>query len=136
MRSRLRMIAIAAFAIFLMPVFLLHAGEAAAQTSTASPYASGQYIGTPRAELFLGYSYLRAVPAPAAGNRLMWMNGGSTSLALNFNRYLGIVGDFGAYTNSQMRFQGGYAGTVDVDNENVGAFSYLFGPRISFRNHS
>ena len=34
MRSRLRMIAIAAFAIFLMPMFLLHAGEAAAQTST------------------------------------------------------------------------------------------------------
>ena len=136
MRSRLRMIAIAAFAIFLMPVFLLHAGEAAAQTSTASPYASGQYMGTPRAELFLGYSYLRALPAPTTGNRLMWMNGGSTSLALNFNRYLGIVGDFGAYTNSQMRFQGGYAGTVDVDNENVGAFSYLFGPRISFRNHS
>src|ERR1035438_5700013 len=34
-----------------------------------------------------------------------------------------------------MLFQGGYAGTVDVDNPNVGAFSYLFGPRLSFRNH-
>jgi outer membrane protein OmpA-like peptidoglycan-associated protein/opacity protein-like surface antigen len=130
------MIATAAFAVFLMPAFLLHTGEAAAQTSAATPYASGQYMGAPRAELFVGYSYLRAIPAPAAGNRLMWMNGGSTSLALNFNRYLGIVGDFGAYTNSEMRFQGGYGSTVDVDNANVGAFSYLFGPRISFRSHS
>jgi outer membrane protein OmpA-like peptidoglycan-associated protein len=130
------MIATAAFAVFLMQVFLLHAGEAAAQTSTATPYASGQNFGTPKVELFVGYSYLRAVPAPAAGNRLMWMNGGSTSLAYNLNRYLGIVGDFGAYTNSQMLFQGGYAGTVNVDNANVGAISYLFGPRISFRNQS
>jgi opacity protein-like surface antigen/outer membrane protein OmpA-like peptidoglycan-associated protein len=136
MRSSLRMIATAAFAVLLMPAFLLHTGEAAAQTSAATPYASGQYIGAPRAELFVGYSYLRAIPAPTTGNRLMWMNGGSTSLALNFNRYLGIVGDFGAYTNSQMRFQGGYWSTVDVDNPNVGAFSYLFGPRISFRSHS
>jgi outer membrane protein OmpA-like peptidoglycan-associated protein len=127
------MIATAAFAVLLMPAFLLHTGEAAAQASTATSNASGQY---PKAELFVGYSYLRAIPAPTTGNRLMWMNGGSTSLALNFNRYLGIVGDFGAYTNSQMRFQGGYWSTVDVDNPNVGAFSYLFGPRISFRSQS
>jgi outer membrane protein OmpA-like peptidoglycan-associated protein/opacity protein-like surface antigen len=130
------MIATAAFAVYIMPAFLLHAGEAAAQTSTATPYMGGQNIGTPRAELFVGYSYLRAVPAPAAGNRLMWMNGGSTSLAYNLNRHLGIVGDFGAYTNSQIRFQGGYGSTVDVDNANVGAYSYLFGPRLSFRSHS
>jgi outer membrane protein OmpA-like peptidoglycan-associated protein len=129
------MIATTAFAVLLMPAFLLHAGEAAAQTSTATPYASGQYMGTPKVELFVGYSYLRAVPAPAAGNRLMWMNGGSTSLAYNLNHYLGIVGDFGAYTNSQMQFQNGYGSLVDVDNPNVGAISYLFGPRISFRNH-
>jgi outer membrane protein OmpA-like peptidoglycan-associated protein len=129
------MIATAAYAVFLMPAFLLHTGEAAAQTSTATPYSSGQYMGTPKVELFVGYSYLRAVPAPAAGNRLMWMNGGSTSLAFNLNRYLGIVGDFGAYTNSEMRFQGGYVGTVDVDNANVAAYSYLFGPRLSFRNY-
>jgi outer membrane protein OmpA-like peptidoglycan-associated protein/opacity protein-like surface antigen len=122
------MIATAAFAMFLMPAFNLCA-------QTAPNWGSAN-TDTPKAELFVGYSYLRAVPAPSDGNRLMWMNGGSTSLALNFNRYLGIVGDFGAYTNSQIRFQGGYGSTVDVDNANVGAFSYLFGPRISFRNHS
>jgi outer membrane protein OmpA-like peptidoglycan-associated protein len=131
MRSSAKMIATAAFAIFLMPAFNLRAQVAPA----AKQNSSGGNSDVPKAELFVGYSYLRAVPAPAAGNRLMWMNGGSTSLALNFNRYLGIVGDFGAYTNSEMRFQGGYVGTVDVDNPNVGALSYLFGPRISFRNH-
>jgi outer membrane protein OmpA-like peptidoglycan-associated protein len=125
------MIATAAFAIFLMPAFNLCAQVAPAATQNSS----GWNTDTPKAELFVGYSYLRAVPAPADGNRLMWMNGGSTSLALNINRYLGIVGDFGAYTNSEIRFQGGYGSTVDVDNPNVGAFSYLFGPRISFRNH-
>src|ERR1035437_362996 len=164
MRLSARMIATAAFAIFLMPASLLRADEAAkpsagagddkavdssatssaepaapmpaASMAAAMPYTSGLNIGTPTAELFVGYSYLRAVPTLAAGNRLVWLNGGSTSIAFNFNRYLGIVGDFGAYTNSEMRFQGGYWSTVDVDNPNVGAFSYLFGPRISFRSHS
>jgi outer membrane protein OmpA-like peptidoglycan-associated protein/opacity protein-like surface antigen len=129
------MIATAAFAVYIMPAFLLNAGEAAAQASTATPYTSDQNMGTPKVELFVGYSYLRAIPAPAVGNRLMWMNGASTSIAYNLNRHLGIVGDFGAYTNSQMLFQGGYGSTVDADNANVAAFSYLFGPRLSFRNH-
>ncbi len=131
MRSSARMIATAAFAVFLMPAFNLRAQVAPAATQNSG----GVNTDVPKAELFVGYSYLRALPAPAAGNRLMWMNGGSASIAYNLNRYLGIVGDVGAYTNSEMRFQGGYAGTVDVDNPNVGAFSYLFGPRISFRNH-
>jgi outer membrane protein OmpA-like peptidoglycan-associated protein/opacity protein-like surface antigen len=130
------MISIAAFAVFLMPAFLFHAGEAAAQGSAATPYSGGQNLGAPKAELFVGYSYLRSVPTLETGNRLVWMHGGSTSLAYNINRYLGIVGDFGAYTNSEIRFQGAYGATVDVDNANVGAFSYLFGPRLSFRNHS
>lgn len=102
--------------------------------AAAMPYSGGTSMGGPRFELFAGYSYLRAVPTQAAGNRLMWMNGGSTSLAFNFNRYVGIVGDFGAYTNSQMKFTGGYTSTVDVNNANVAALSYLFGPRVSFRN--
>lgn len=99
----------------------------------AMPYSGGRDIGVPRFELFLGYSYLRAVPTFAAGNRMVWLNGGSASLAFNFNRYLGLVGDFGAYTNSQMKFTGAYTSTVDVNNANVAAFTYLFGPRLSFR---
>jgi outer membrane protein OmpA-like peptidoglycan-associated protein/opacity protein-like surface antigen len=151
MSLNIRIIATAAFAVLLTSTLLLHAEEAAqssasagqavpmspgSTTETAVPYSGRLNIGVPRYELFLGYSYLRAVPTLADGNRLVWMNGGSTSLAFNLNRYLGIVGDFGAYTNSEIRFQGAYGDTIDVDNANVGALSYLFGPRLSFRNHS
>src|SRR5580704_853648 len=117
MKLSARLIATAAFAIFLMPAFLLGAEEGAkpsagaandkaagssssaaapmpaASMQVASPYSRGPEIHTPKAELFLGYSYLRSVPTLEAGNRLMWLNGGSASIAFNFNRYLGIVAD-------------------------------------------
>jgi len=162
MRFIERLVVTAAFGIFLVPSFLLHADSAAtlpngaenkaadSSSSTAasaepyefmpmhsmaaaSPLMGGRDIGIPRYELFVGYSYLRAVPTMAAGNRLVWLNGGSTALAFNLNRYLGLVGDFGAYTNSQIRFTGGYTSTVGVDNPNIAVLSYLGGPRLSFR---
>lgn len=104
--------------------------------AAAAPAFDGTDSDVPRVEWFLGYSYVRAVPSLAAGNRVVWLNGGSTSVAFNINRYLGLVGDFGAYTNSEINFQGGYTSTVDVDNPNVGALTFLFGPRFSFRNDS
>jgi len=134
MKSGPRMIATAAFAVFLLPALLFHGSEAAAQAPAALPY-SGGHDGTPKIDLFLGYSYLQSVPKLADGNRLVWMNGGSTSIAFNLNRYLGIVADVGDYTNSEIRFQGAYKTTVDVDDADGGVISYLFGPRLSFRNH-
>ena len=134
MKSGPRMIATAAFAVFLLPALLFHGSEAAAQVPAALPY-SGGHDGTPKIDLFLGYSYLQSVPKLADGNRLVWMNGGSTSIAFNLNRYLGIVADVGDYTNSEIRFQGAYKTTVDVDDADGGVISYLFGPRLSFRNH-
>jgi outer membrane protein OmpA-like peptidoglycan-associated protein/opacity protein-like surface antigen len=124
------MIATAAFAVFLMPTFLFHAGAAAAQVSTATPYSSGTNNGTPKAELFVGYSYLRAVPAPSDGNRLVWLNGGSTSIAYNFTRHLGLVGDFGGFDDSQLLL----TGTGTTPNSSGTVYTYLFGPRYSFRN--
>jgi hypothetical protein len=124
------MIATAVCAVFL----LLGTGKAVAQV-TAMPYSGGQNIDTPKYELFVGYSYLQAVPKLAEGNRLVWLNGGSVSLAYNLNRHLGIVADIGDYTNSQIRFQGASGATVDVDDADGGVVSYLFGPRYSFRNH-
>lgn len=148
MRLSKRMFATAAFAAVLMVSFQVCAEEAgqpsagdpvapkpSASMGAAMGYTRGENIGTPTAELFVGYSYLRAVPTLAAGNRLVWLNGGSTSLAFNFNRHLGIVGDFGAYTNSEVRFTGAYGSTVDVDNSNIGVMTYLAGPRLSFRDH-
>jgi outer membrane protein OmpA-like peptidoglycan-associated protein/opacity protein-like surface antigen len=118
----------AAFAIFLMPAILVQA-----QAPATSPYSNRPNFGTPKAELFLGYSYLRAVPAPADGNRLVWLNGGSTSIAFNFNRYLGLVGDFGGFDNSEIRLTGANSPSV-VDSSGT-AYTYLLGPRLSFRNH-
>jgi outer membrane protein OmpA-like peptidoglycan-associated protein len=154
-----RTISIAVFAAFLMSACGLYAAEAAmpsgagkamdsgsadpiaslfsipAQHSSmaaAMPHSGGHGWGIPRFDLFVGYSYIRAVPSYTVDNRLVWLHGGSTSLAYNVNRRLGLVGDFGAYTNSEMRFSGGYTGTVDVDNSNVAVMTYLFGPRLSF----
>jgi outer membrane protein OmpA-like peptidoglycan-associated protein len=102
--------------------------------SAATPYSRGVGSYTPKGELFLGYSYLRSVPTLEAGNRLVWLNGGSASIAYNLNRYLGIVADVGDYTNSEIRFQGAYRATIDVNDANGGVISYLFGPRLSFRH--
>jgi outer membrane protein OmpA-like peptidoglycan-associated protein len=107
-----------------------------ASMAAAMPYSGGMNSDIPKVELFLGYSYLRAVPTLATGNRLVWLNGGSASIAYNFNRYLGIVADVGDYTNSEIRFPGPYTGTVDVNDADGGVISYLFGPRLSFRKYN
>ncbi len=162
MRLSARRIAVAAFAVFLVPVFLHGAEEAAnssavtgdnramdssvassaeaaapipsAPDAAAMPHREGQGNGVPKVELFLGYSYLRAMPTMEAGNRLVWLHGGSTSIAFNLNRHLGLVADFGVLTNSQMRFTGAYTSTIDVDNPNVAVLTFLGGPRLSFRH--
>jgi outer membrane protein OmpA-like peptidoglycan-associated protein/opacity protein-like surface antigen len=124
------MIATAAFAVFLMPVFLVQA-----QDPAATPYSNGPNAGTPKVELFVGYSYLRAVPTLADGNRMVWLNGGSTSIAFNFNRHLGIVGDFGGFDDSEIRLAGTGTNSSSVVDSSGTAYTYLFGPRLSFRNH-
>ena len=63
----------------------------------------------------------------AAGYSLLWvpqgytftMNGGSGSVALNVNNWLGVVGDFGAYHASP--------------GVSLTAETYTFGPRFSYR---
>jgi outer membrane protein OmpA-like peptidoglycan-associated protein/opacity protein-like surface antigen len=124
------MIATAAFAIFLMPAFNLRAQVAPVATQNSSSVN----MDTPKAELFVGYSYLQAVPKLADGNRLVWLNGGSASIAYNLNRHWGIVADVGDYTNSEIRFQGASGATFTVHDADGGVISYLFGPRLSFRH--
>jgi outer membrane protein OmpA-like peptidoglycan-associated protein/opacity protein-like surface antigen len=103
-----------------------------------TPYSHRMNFGTPKVEWFMGYSYLRAMPTLAAGNRLEWLNGGSTSIAFNFNRYLGVVGDFGGFNETRLLVEGGNPPSVlgtyhAVDDGTV--FTYLAGPRLSFRSH-
>lgn len=79
--------------------------------------ASAQDV--PRAETFLGYTYVRFnsatnVPAFSA-------NGGSGQFAYNFNKWLGAVADLGAVHNNNLS-------GVSLDNTTA---SFLFGPRVS-----
>jgi opacity protein-like surface antigen/outer membrane protein OmpA-like peptidoglycan-associated protein len=163
MRSSTRMIATAAFSVLLIPTFLQGAElsatavedkavaysvdpiePATAEPATAAPVTAalfeapmpvsgGMRYGPPKVEWFFGYSYLRSVPSPSSGNRLAWLNGGSTSIAFNFNRYLGIVGDFGGFNDTELNLMGTNPHRVPDSSGTV--YTYLIGPRLSFRNN-
>lgn len=64
-----------------------------------------------------------------------WLNGGSTSLAFNLNRYLGIVGDFGGFKASELDLTGAGANPARVANASGTAFAYMAGPRLSYRRY-
>jgi hypothetical protein len=101
--------------------------------NTASP--SNGAIEFPKAELFLGYSHFGTGSTDAvAGNRMVGLNGGSASIAFNLNRYLGLVADFGGYDDSQLQLTGNGANEPIVVNSSGTAYTYLFGPRLSYRN--
>jgi opacity protein-like surface antigen len=116
------------------PAELLPFAPMPSASMAAMPYSRGLNSYTPRVEWFLGYSYLRAVPELAAGNRLVYLNGGSTSIAFNFNRYLGIVGDFGGFKDSKLLLTGPGEPSGAVNSSGT-AYTYLFGPRLSYRTH-
>jgi hypothetical protein len=110
----------------------------AASATAAMPYAGGPHGDTPKIEWFMGYSYLRSVPSLSAGNRLMWLNGGSTSIAFNLNHYLGLVGDFGGFNETRLLLTTGNppAAVGPYDSVEAGTvFTYLAGPRLSYRKH-
>ena len=65
-----------------------------------------------------GYSYFRL-----GGSGGLNQNGVSGSVAYNPNRWLGLVGDVGGYHASP-------------SGVSVNTYTYLFGPRFSFRNPS
>lgn len=105
------------------------------QSGTLAPPSGGASGQFPRLELFLGYSHLRGVPTLSRGNRMEWLNGGSTSLAFNLNRYLGIVGDFGGYKASELDLTGAGANPARLANASGTAFTYMAGPRLSYRRY-
>jgi len=69
---------------------------------------------TPKAEVAAGYSVIYVVKGFT-----FFMHGGSGSVALNANSWLGLVGDFGAYHANP---------GVSLTTE-----TYTFGPRFSYR---
>ena len=68
------------------------------------------------------YSYIRYNPATSGFNSFS-MNGGSGSVAYNFNRWLSAVADIGGYAK--------YNPTVG----NSTLSTYLFGPRVSLNRY-
>jgi len=128
-----RMLATLAVTVSLTP--LLPAQSVAA--TVVAPQPERKYNYTPRVELFLGYTHFGTFSTNAAtGNRMVGLNGGSASLAFNLNRYLGLVGDFGGYDDSQLQLTGAGANQPLVVNASGTAYTFLGGPRLSFRNSS
>ncbi len=83
----------------------------------AGAFAVGQ--DAPKADLFLGYSFLRANSArdiPAFTN-----NGGLGTFGYNFNPHIALEAEFGGYHNGNIN-------NVEFDTTEL---TYLFGPRFS-----
>ncbi len=108
------------------------ATTSASLPAAAMPQSGGADSITPRVELFLGYSYFGPGPFTSAGNRIAYLHGGSTSLALNMNRYLGLVADFGGFHAD--RFGPGAPPTGNIVDASGNVFTYMLGPRLSFRH--
>ena len=88
----------------------------------AAPARGQQASGlTPQFEVSGGYSYVRANAEGGSFN----LHGGSGSFSYNFTDHLGVVADVGAY-----RFTG-LPSTLDST-----MYTYLFGPRYTFRKLS
>jgi len=129
MKSYARMLAAMAVGVSLTPALFLHA------QGTVKPY-SGE-IDSPKVELFLGYTHFgTASTKTVAGNRMVGLNGGSASVAFNLNRYLGLVADIGGYNDNAVQLTGtGVNQPLDTYASGT-VYSFLGGPRLSFRNYS
>src|SRR5689334_2396459 len=73
----------------------------------------------PKADVFLGYSFLRVNSASSIP--AFTMNGGLGTLGLNINNHVGIEAEFGGYHN----------GNINNHEFDTTAFTFLFGPRLS-----
>ncbi|MGB6470421.1 MAG: OmpA family protein [Candidatus Acidiferrales bacterium] len=92
---------------------------------------SGNY--TPKVEWFFGYSFWRAMPT-ATSNRIGYMHGGSTSVAYNFNQYLGLAADFAGFDDSKLTLFDPLVGNRTV-NSSGSVYTLMVGPRLSYRKH-
>ena len=98
---------------------------------------------TPRVEVFAGYSFASAGfpanPDPLAGDFRGSLQGWNASAALNINRWLGMVADFGGYYGSPTKgtlFKPNNCvlctGAADATLHNIQTFTA--GPQLSLRS--
>jgi outer membrane protein OmpA-like peptidoglycan-associated protein len=86
----------------------------------------------PKVEWFLGYSFWRAMPTQRS-NRMGYLHGGSTSVAYNFHRSVGLVADFAGFDNSKITLLSPTGSSTVASSGR--AYTYLLGPRFSYRKH-
>jgi opacity protein-like surface antigen len=127
---------LAAVALFTPTLFLVaQDSTSAAKAAAPAPTPGRSYVSYPRVELFLGYSYLRGVPTRSPGNRMDALNGGSANIAFNLNRYIGIVADGGGFNATEIQLTGAGANPAGVSNASGTAFTFMAGPRLSWRKY-
>jgi opacity protein-like surface antigen len=119
-------------ASLLAVLLLLHVRGAGAQSASPSSGSPSMHHHTPKAEVFLGYSYFRSVPSPAAGNRMEYLHGGTASVALHFSEHLALVGDFAGYGDNQLDLTGNSPNEPRTVDSGGTMFTYMAGPRLSF----
>jgi outer membrane protein OmpA-like peptidoglycan-associated protein len=152
MRSRASVLAIAALGLILAPAVLAQQNGSSTTGTTnsassnggsapaANPPKAGKTVSSsmsgadphikpgtdyPHWNAFVGYSFFDfRVGNSAAGP--VRLQGGSASLEYSLNHWFGIVGDFGGY----------HTGTINNTPADVTVLSYMFGPRLTYRNSS
>jgi opacity protein-like surface antigen len=80
----------------------------------------------PKADVFLGYSYLRVNPGTISGISGINLNGGVGSVNYSGGHSFGVVGEFG----------GSHVGNIGGVPVSGSLFTYLFGPRLTYHRDS
>jgi hypothetical protein len=98
---------------------------------------------TPRVEVFGGYALARIDDSQGLTERHINQNGWNAAVAVNINKYLGGVADFGGYygTHRLPPFTALTCPTCPITTPSPFQASstfhtFLFGPQVSFRLHS
>jgi outer membrane protein OmpA-like peptidoglycan-associated protein len=99
------------------------------KTSTAPKSGADPHIKPgsdyPHWNAFVGYSFFDYRPGTSFPGPVR-LQGGLGSVDYNFNHWFGIEGEFGGY----------HVGTINNTSVDGTAITYLFGPRLTYRNSS
>jgi len=134
MNLRARMLTAIAMITFASSGSLLQQLRAQARDPGVSNSVMSGGDGTPRVDLFLGYSRFGVGFSSAngtVGNRMVGLNGGTASLGYNFNRFFALTADVAGYDDSQLELTGTGANQPRTVNSSGAAFTYLGGPRLT-----
>jgi opacity protein-like surface antigen len=80
----------------------------------------------PKADVFLGYSYVRVNPGTISGVPGFNLNGGSASVNYSGGHTFGVVGEFSGY----------HAGNIGGVPASGTLLTYMFGPRLTYHGGS